>query len=71
MDALQLLCPILLLNQTFFYVDQASLEFPSRGEGVFWRRGPVIWCPQLGWISLTTLQEVDIYQQMTVVTLVF
>ena len=28
-------------------------------------------CPQLGWISLTTLQEVDIYQQMTVVTLVF
>ena len=28
-------------------------------------------CPKLGWISLTTLQEVDIYQQMTVVTLVF
>ena len=31
----------------------------------------ILGCPQLGWISLTTLQEVDIYQQMTVVTLVF
>ena len=56
------------------YGEKIHVAHPSkqaRASITFWHSAGGLGCPQLGWISLTTLQEVDIYQQMTVVTLVF